>query len=48
VNESEILALFGGEARSRISGGLIHHCPQQWGTSDECTVPSRTEPDGTR
>lgn len=31
VDEGEILALLGGEAGSRISGGLIHHCPQHWG-----------------
>ena len=46
VDEGEILALLGGEAGSRISGGSIHHCPQQWGISDECKIPGRVEPDG--
>ena len=46
VDESEILALFGSEPRSRISGALIYHCPQQWGICDECKVSGRLEPGG--
>ena len=48
VDEGEILALLGGKAGSRISGGLIHHCPQRWGIGDECKIPGRVEPDGAR
>jgi hypothetical protein len=39
VDEGEILALLGREMGSRIRSVLIHHCPQQWGISDEYTVP---------